>query len=46
MLWLVDFNGISILLGLFYTQKIGRYIHCTFMFTFFVDLFLKNTNDF
>ena len=31
--WLIDFNGISIRLELFYTQKWGICVHCTFIFT-------------
>ena len=31
---LIDFNGMSTRLGLFYAQKIGNRVHCTFMLTF------------
>ena len=33
--WLIDFNGISFRLGLFYIKRLGNCIHCTtFIFTF------------
>ena len=34
--YLVDFNGISTHLGLFYSLKLGNCVHCTFIFTFFL----------
>ena len=50
--WLVDFNGVSISLGLFPVYKFGNYVCYVFIFTFVVQLFLKcfflneNTNNF
>ena len=35
--WLINFNVMSTRLGLFYAQKLGNCVHCTFIFTFFVD---------
>ena len=39
--WLIDFNIIRICLWVFYTSCLGNHIHCTFIFIFFVYLFLK-----
>ena len=33
---MIDFNGMSTHLGLFYAHKFGNYVYCTFIFTFFV----------
>ena len=38
---LIDFNGISICLGLFYVLTLGNSVYCMFIFTF-VSLFSKN----
>ena len=32
-----DFNGILTCLGLFYTERLGNHIHCTFIFCVFVS---------
>ena len=37
---LIDFNGMSTRLELFYTERLGNCVHGTFMFSFFVLLFL------
>ena len=39
---MIDFNGISTLLGLFYSSRLENHIHCMFIFTFFMQLFLKS----
>ena len=49
---MIDFNGISIHLELFYAKKLGNCIHCTILFTFFMwilkfflcTVFLPDTN--
>ena len=33
---LIDFNDMSIHLGLFYAERLENNINCTFLFTFFV----------
>ena len=38
---MVDFNGMTITLGLFYAKRLGNRVHCMFIFTFFVHLFLS-----
>ena len=42
--WLIDFNGISTHLGLFYASRLGNHIHCMFIITFLLvvseDFFL------
>ena len=38
---LIDFNDMSTCLGLFYAEKLENCVHCTFIITFFVQLFLK-----
>ena len=38
---LVDFNRMSINQGLSYTKRLGNHVHCKFLFTLFVLLFLK-----
>ena len=40
--WLIDFNGMSICQGIFYALRLRNQIHCLFIFTFFVSLFLKS----
>ena len=37
---LIYFNGMSTLLGLFYTQKLGDRVYCAFLFICFVYSFL------
>ena len=37
--WLIDFNGISIRLGLFYALKFRNFVHYAFIFTCFVYCF-------
>ena len=32
---LIDFNDISTRLMLFYAERLGNYVNCTFIFTFF-----------
>ena len=39
---MIDFNGMSIYLGLFYNLRIENQIYCMFIFTSFVSLFLKS----
>ena len=39
--WLNYFNAISNCLGSFYTSRLGNWVHYSFIFTFFVQLFLK-----
>ena len=39
---LINFNGISIYLQLFYVKGLENCVHCTFIFTFFLLLFLKS----
>ena len=34
--WLLDFNGMSTCLQLFYAQKLGNCVHCMYIFTFFM----------
>ena len=38
--WLIDFNGISTCLKLFYAKRFGNCVHYTFRFTIFALLFL------
>ena len=38
---MINFNGMLFRLGLFYAEKLGNCIHCTFIFTLFMPLFLK-----
>ena len=38
---MIDFNGMSTCLGLFYNQRFGNGIYFMFIFTFFVLLFLS-----
>ena len=38
--WLIDFNGMSARLGLFYAERLENCFHCTFIFTFLCS-FLK-----
>ena len=38
--WLIDFNGMSTRLGLFYTKMLRNCVHCTVIFTFW-GLFLR-----
>ena len=38
---MIDFNGMSNRLGLFYALRLGNHVHCTFMFTFFVVISFK-----
>ena len=38
---LINFNGISFCLGLFYAKRLGNCFHCTFMFTFLSSYFLR-----
>ena len=33
--WLIDFNRMSICIGLFYAKWLGNHVHCTFISTFF-----------
>ena len=40
--WLINLNGMSTCLELFYALTLGNCIHCTFIFTFFELLFLKS----
>ena len=40
--WLINFNGMSICLQLSHASKLGNHIHRMFIFTFFVELFLKS----
>ena len=35
---MVDFNGMSTRMELFYTKRLGNYEHCTFIFIFFCAL--------
>ena len=37
--WVIDFNGISIRLGLFPAWRLGHHVHYTFIYTFIVSLF-------
>ena len=39
---MIDFNGMSTSLELFYVKRLGNCVHCTFIFAFFVELFLKS----
>ena len=34
--FLIDFNGISICIGLFYAKGFWNQVHCQYIFTFFV----------
>ena len=34
-IWSIHFNDISARIGLFYAEKLGNHVHCTFTFTFF-----------
>ena len=34
--WLINFNGMSTRQGLFYALRLENYVHCMFIFTFFV----------
>ena len=36
---MIDFNGKSTRIELFYTDRLGNHLHCIFIFTFFVLLF-------
>ena len=38
--WLIDFNGMSSRLGLFYDKRLGNWTHCTFIYRFFVLFFV------
>ena len=35
---LINLNGVSTRLGLFYADRLRNFIHCTFIYTFFVDV--------
>ena len=35
---MIDFNDMSIRQGIFYAQKLGNRVHCTFILTLFVWL--------
>ena len=39
--WFIYFNFKSTYLGLFYAERLGNCAHCTFIFTFFVQIFPK-----
>ena len=41
--WLFDFNGMSTRIELFYAERLRIRVHRTFIFTFFVELFPKNS---
>ena len=38
----IDFNGSSTRLVLFYTNRLGNRVHCTFIYTFFALLLFKS----
>ena len=39
---LIDFNGMSTFLALFYAEILGNHVYCGFTFTFFMQWFLKS----
>ena len=46
--WLIDFNTLSISLGLFYAERLGNYVHFMYVFTFysvFCNTVLSNVID-
>ena len=40
--WVIDFNGMSTRLGLFYAKKFGNRVHCTLVFAFLCGCFFSS----
>ena len=38
--WLIDFNDMSVRLGLSYDKILGNHVYCTFIFLCFVQFFI------
>ena len=39
--WLIELNGMSTLVDLYYTYRLGNHIHCTFIVIFFFRSFQR-----